>query len=135
MVAYGEALIDDPDRIGTTTALGLDETLFVKLGPFRAKQWCTSIVDVAAGRLLDIVPGRSAAEPCRWLAERGDDWCAQIRWATLDMSGPYRATFDTMLPDAVQIADPFHLIKVRHEAPCIRRRVRDPPLRAVAAVR
>jgi len=24
---------------------------------------------------------------------------------------------------------------VRHEAPCVRRRVRDPPLRAVAAVR
>ena len=31
--------------------------------------------------------------------------------------------------------DPFHLVKVRHEAPCIRRRVRDPPLWAVAAVR
>jgi transposase len=126
VVAYGEALIDDPDRIGTTTALGLDETLFVKLGPFRTKQWCTSIVDVAAGRLLDIVPGRSAAEPCRWLAERGDEWCAQIRWATLDMSGPYRATFDTMLPDAVQIADPFHLIKLaNNKLDEVRRRVQN----------
>jgi len=29
----------------------------------------------------------------------------------------------------------FHDLRVRHEAPCIRVRVRDPPLRAVAAVR
>ena len=72
----------------------------------------TSIVDVEAGRLLDVVPGRSATEPCRWLAERGDAWLANIRWATLDLSGPYRSVFDTMLPDATQIADPFHLIKL-----------------------
>lgn len=36
----------------------------------------------------------------------------EIRYATLDMSGPWRLTFDTMIPDAVQAADPFHLIKL-----------------------
>ena len=125
VIAYGEALIDDDaERIGTTDALGLDETLFVKLGKFRTKQWCTSIVDVAAGRLLDIIPGRNAAEPCRWLAERGDEWCSRIRWATLDMSGPYKSTFDTMVPDAVQIVDPFHLVKLANaRLDDVRRRV------------
>lgn len=58
MVAYGTALVDDdPDRIGTVSALGLDETLFVRRGPWRRQLWCTSIVDVRAGRLLDIVRG------------------------------------------------------------------------------
>ncbi len=130
VIAYGQALIDDdPDRIGITEALGLDETLFVKLGRFRAKQWCTSIVDVAAGRLLDVVPGRSAAEPCRWLAERGPTWCERIRWATLDMSGPYRATFDTMLPNATQIADPFHVVKLANsKLDEVRRRVQNETL-------
>ena len=124
VIAYGEALVDDNDRIATTEALGLDETLFVKTGPFRTKHWCTSIVDVAAGRLLDLVPGRNAAEPCRWLAERGDQWRARIGWATLDMSGPYRATFDTMLPDAIQIADPFHVVKLANSRlDDVRRRV------------
>ncbi|MGH9182181.1 MAG: ISL3 family transposase, partial [Acidimicrobiales bacterium] len=33
-------------------------------------------------------------------------------WATLDLSGPYRAVFDTMVPDATQVADPFHLVKL-----------------------
>ena len=98
--------------------------MFVKLGRFRTKQWCTSIVDVAAGRLLDIIPGRNAAEPCRWLAERGDEWCSRIRWATLDMSGPYKSTFDTMVPDAVQIVDPFHLVKLANaRLDDVRRRV------------
>jgi len=112
VVAYGTPLIEDPARIGEPIALGLDETLFVRVGKWRRQSWSTSIVDVEAGRLLDVVPGRSAAEPCRWLAERGDAWLANIRWATLDLSGPYRSVFDTMLPDATQIADPFHLIKL-----------------------
>ncbi len=30
----------------------------------------------------------------------------------MDLSGPYRATFDTMLPHAVQVADPFHVVKL-----------------------
>ncbi len=50
-------------------------------------------------------PWTSAAEPCRWLAARGD-WL-RIACATLDLSGPYQAVFDTVLPDATQIADPF----------------------------
>jgi transposase len=44
--------------------------------------------------------------------QRGVEWCEQIRWATLDLSGPYRKVFSTMLPDAIQIADPFHVVKL-----------------------
>ena len=32
-----------------------------------------------------------------------------------DMSGSYRSVFDTMLPDAVQVADPFHLVRLAGE--------------------
>ena len=88
VLAYGTALVEDPDRIGQPIALGLDETLFVKLGPWHRQQWSTSIVDVEAGRLLDVVPGRSGVEPCRWLEARGEEWLANIRWATLDLSAP-----------------------------------------------
>ena len=115
MIAYGEALVDDPDRIGAPTARGLDETLFVRVGLRRRQAWSTSIVDVRAGRLLDVVPGRSGVEPSRWLAARSDEWRANIVWATLDLSGPYRAVFDTMLPDATQVADPFHVVKLANQ--------------------
>ena len=112
VIAYGTVLVDDPDRIGQPTALGLDETLFFRQGPWKRQCWSTSIVDVATGRLLDVVAGRSAAEPCRWLAARGEAWLGHIAWGTLDLSGPYRSVFDTMLPEATQIADPFHLVKL-----------------------
>jgi len=58
------------------------------------------------------VPGRDAAGVCKWFAEQPADWIASICWATLDLSGPYRKVFDTILPDATQIADPFHVVKL-----------------------
>lgn len=112
VVDHGRALIDDPNRIRTTTAVGLDEVLFCRLGKFRHRLWSTQVVDVARGQLLDVVPGRDAASACAWFAERPVEWCDAIEWATLDLSGPYRAVFDTMLPHAVQIADPFHVVKL-----------------------
>jgi len=112
VIAYGQALVDDPARIGPVDALGLDETLFARLGRWRTQAWSTSIVDVRAGQLLDVVPGRSAAGACEWLAARDQAWLERIGWATLDLSGPWRLTFDTMLPDATQVADPFHLVKL-----------------------
>jgi hypothetical protein len=59
VIAYGTVLVDDPARIGETTALGLDETLFTDQGPWRLQRWSTSIVDVGAGRLIDVVSGRA----------------------------------------------------------------------------
>ncbi len=65
---FGEALIDDPNRIDTVTAVGLDETLFARLGPFKTRAWSTQIVDVRRGQLLDVVAGRDAAAVCAWFA-------------------------------------------------------------------
>lgn len=111
--AYGGALLDaDEHRIGAVEALGLDETLFHRQGPRRSKQWSTSIVDVGSATLLDVVQGRGAKDPAAWLASRTQEWLAAVRWATLDLSGPYRAVLDTMLPEATQVADPFHVVKL-----------------------
>jgi transposase len=131
VVAIGEQLIDHPDRIGNVTALGLDETLFARVGKFRTQLWSTQIVDVRRGQLLDVVPGRDSVEPCRWLAARDEAWLAAIEWATLDLSASYRTVFDTMLPDAVQVADPFHVMKLANTAldapaPCAERHPRPP---------
>ncbi|GAC1386994.1 MAG: ISL3 family transposase [Acidimicrobiales bacterium] len=112
VIAYGTPLVDDPDRLGSPVALGLDETLFCRVGPRHRQVWSTSVVDVGAGRLLDVVLGRNSAGPCAWLAARDEQWRANIAWATLDLSGPYRSVFDTMLPDATQVADPFHVVKL-----------------------
>jgi transposase len=114
IIAYGTALVDDdPDRFGEVDALGLDEVLMVRLGTFHRQEFSTQIVDVGRGQLLDVVPGRSSAGPMAWLAEQGKPWCDRVRFATLDLSGPYRRVFTLMLPDAIQVADPlFHLVKL-----------------------
>lgn len=38
-----------------------------------------------------------------------------MRYGVLDLSGPYRKTFDDTLPHAVQVADPFHLVRLANE--------------------
>ena len=116
VVLHGRPLIDDPARIGPVTALGLDETLFARDGRYRRQRWSTQIVDVRHGQLLDIVAGRDTVGACRWLAGRDGGWRAGIEWATLDLSNSYRAVFDTMLPDATQVADPFHVVRVAGQA-------------------
>jgi len=115
VIAYGTALVDDPDRFGTVEAIGLDEVLMVRIGPWLHQGFSTQIVDVGRGQLLDVVPGRSGAWPMAWLAERGKSWRDQVRFATLDLSGPYRRVFSLMTPKAVQVADPFHLVKLANE--------------------
>ena len=113
VMAYGQALLDaDVDRVGTVAALGVDEVLFARLGRWRTQAWSTSIVDVARGQLLDVIEGRSSAGLCDWLTEQDQEWRDAICWAVLDLSGPWRLAFDTMLPDAGQVADPFHLVKL-----------------------
>jgi len=94
----------------------LDETLYVREGEYRRQCWSTQIVDVGRGRLLDIVPGRDSVEPCAWFAARPEQWRHGITWATLDLSNSYKTVFDTMLPDATQVADPFHVVRLANQA-------------------
>lgn len=111
--AYGTPLIDDPGRIGDVTALGLDETLFVREGPWNQRSWVTSIVDVTRpAQLLDIVKDRTAKAPSDWLGARPQAWRDGIGWGVIDLSGPYRKTFGDSLPDATLVADPFHVVKL-----------------------
>jgi len=115
VLLYGEALIDLPGRFGEVSALGLDEVLFLREGTYRTQRYSTQIVDVNRGQLLDVVPGRKGAEPKAWLEAQGADWLAGIDYATLDLSGSYRAVFDAVLPNATQVADPFHVVKLANE--------------------
>jgi len=58
VVAYGEVLINDPDRFSDVEALGLDEVLHVRVGTYRTPTFSTQLVDVKCGQLLDVVEGR-----------------------------------------------------------------------------
>ena len=94
-------------------ALGLDEVLFVRVGPSTARSSRPPIADVERGQLLDVVPGRSGKGADRMARGKGlRPGARRSRWCTLDLSGPYRAVFDEDVPDATQVADPFHVMKL-----------------------
>ena len=88
----------------------------MRRGERHRKHWSRSIVDVRRGVLLDMIEGRDAAPSIRWLQQQPALWLEGVEWGTLDLSGPYRLVFDTMLAHAGQIADPFHLIRLTNQA-------------------
>ena len=102
--------------------------MFYRSGPFHTKNWCTSIVDVGAetAQLLDVVEGRDAKAASRWIEARPVEWRETIRYGALDLSGPYRRTFDDSLPHVAQVADPFHLVRLANDKlDKVRRRVQN----------
>ena len=127
---WGEALLEaDTSRVGTVEAVGVDETLFWRKGRWRTKQWCTSVVDVGGHQLIDIVGGRTAESAAAWFRAQPTEWCEAIRWAVLDMSGSYRKAYDRVLPHALQVADPFHVIRLANQRlDEVRRRVQNETL-------
>ena len=112
VLAYGTALIEHPERFGTVSALGLDETGFVRLAPYYRTSFITSIVDVGQGQLLDIVEGRGGQGSKEWLKNRDPASKAAVTHGTLDLSSAYKAVFTAELPDATLVADPFHVVKL-----------------------
>ena len=93
VTAYGTALLAaDADRIDGTTALGLDETLFVRRGPRHTKQWATSIVDVGgdgrAPKLIEVIEGRTAKTVSAWIDARPAALAGRHRVGHARLVGP-----------------------------------------------
>jgi hypothetical protein len=77
VIAYGTALVDDPNRFGTVEALGLDEVLFARIGEWHRQDFSTQIVDVGVGQLLWSPADRAWNPWCGWRNEesRGGSKC------------------------------------------------------------
>jgi transposase len=53
VVTYGEALLEaDRKRLNQTSAIGLDETSFVRLGPKKQTSYATTVADVANHQII-----------------------------------------------------------------------------------
>ena len=130
MRRWGTALLAaDRGRIDGVTALGLDEILMWRHGKYRRKRWGTTIVDARRGILLDIVAGRTANPAIKRLEASTPQWRRAVRWAVMDLSGPYRKAFDTALAHARQVADPFHVVRLANQmVDEVRRRVQNDTL-------
>ncbi len=66
-------------------------------------------------KLIDIVPDRTANSAEAWFRSQPTAFHYGIRWAVLDMSGPYRTAYDRVLPNALQVADTFHVVRLANQ--------------------
>ncbi len=105
------------------SVLGIDETRRGKPiwaqdpagGRWRIEhdRWHTGIVDAAGtGGLLAHIDGRTAASVAEWLTAQPDSWREAITHVTIDLSASYAKAVTDALPNAVLVADRFHLVQL-----------------------
>jgi transposase len=122
---YGEALLAaDRKRMNKTSAIGLDETSFVKLSTRVTTDYATTVADVEHHQIIEILPTRKYTDVAGWIDKQPRAWKERIRYGALDMSATYAAVYSVMLPKAHQVVDPFHVISLANRAlDAVRRRV------------
>jgi transposase len=126
VIIYGEALLAaDRKRLNRTTAIGLDETSFVKLGSKVHTDYATTVADVENHQIIEILPTRKYTDVAGWIDKQPKPWKERIRFGALDMSATY-AVYSVMLPTAAQVVDPFHVISLANRSlDAVRRRVQN----------
>ena len=125
VTTYGRALlVADRRRLNQTTAIGLDETSFVKLDKRNHRDYATTVCDVENHQIIDILPSRNFIDVAGFLDKQSTAWKDRIRFGALDMSTTYAAVYSVMLPKASQVVDSFHLIQLANRSlDSVRRRV------------
>ena len=127
VTTYGKALLEaDRKRMNKTSAIGLDETKFVKLSPHSHADYATTVVDVEHHQIIDVLPSRTYVEVAAWLDKQPQAWKERIDFGALDMSDTYAAVYSVVLPRAHQVVDPFHAVSLANRClDAVRRRVQN----------
>lgn len=105
-----------PDRLAGVKMIGIDEH---RWAPRRAGAdgFVTVIIDLTPvhdrsgpARLLDMVAGRSAAALATWLAAQPKEFRDQVEVVAMDGFAGYKTAAAGVVPDAVTVMDPFHVV-------------------------
>lgn len=138
-VAYwAQPLIEDPERAAAPSGLGVDETKFLAAGPGRATVWAAPVCDLDRNTVIEVVEtthdpaeagSRGAPEIGAWLDSQPAAWREQVKVTVTDLHAPFRNALAARLPNAVAVADPFHVVGVANRAlDRVRRRVQNATL-------
>jgi transposase len=105
-----------PDRLAGVKVIGVDEHRWAprRIGP---AGFVTLIIDLTPthdqtgpARLLDMVEGRSATALACWLAAQPADFAAGVQVVAMDGFAGYKTAAAEVIPDAVTVMDPFHVV-------------------------
>jgi transposase len=109
---WGQALVDDPARVGTTRAVGVDETKFLAAKRKEPTRWVSTICDVSRRMVVDVIEGRQGPELDVWLADQPKAWREGVEVTVTDLHEPFRKALAARLPNATAVADAFHVVGV-----------------------
>lgn len=124
VAAVGQPMVDDPARLADVAALGIDETSWLKANRYHHTLYVSGLVDTASGRLLDVVPDRTAAALTRWLSRRDRRWLARVGVVTCDPHRGFANAVGVHLGHATLVVDHFHAAMLANRAiDDVRRRV------------
>lgn len=116
VIEHGTPRVDDPDRLGAPSALGLDETSFLCAGPRHPRVMITGFVDLDRHLLLDVAEGRSGQVVRDWLDQRQRAWLERLTVAVVDPFRGYATAIADRLPHATIVVDHFHAIRLGNAA-------------------
>ncbi|MET3932814.1 hypothetical protein ABIE00_000860 [Arthrobacter sp. OAP107] len=114
-------LIEDPAWFNGVAVIGVDEHVWRHTR--RGDRYVTVIIDLTPVRdrtrpvrLLDMVESRSKQVLKAWLAERPKTWRDGIEVVAMDGFTRFKTAAAEELPDAVEVMDPFHVVRLAGDA-------------------
>jgi transposase len=126
---HGRPRVDHLSRLRMPAAIGVDETSFLAANAAHPTLLVTGFVDLDRHRLIDVVPGRSAAAVSDWLGSKPEPWLAGIATAVIDPYAGYARGLAEGLPAARLVVDHFHAVRLGNQAlDEVRRRVQQSTL-------
>jgi transposase len=129
VIEHGTPLVDDPDRVGAVTQLGVDETSFLAANRSHHTIYATGLVDLGAKIVIDMVEGNRATDLRRWTSGADPKWIKAITVVATDLAESFRAGLSPELDHATRVADPFHVVRVANRClDKVRRRVQNETL-------
>jgi transposase len=107
----------DTGRLDGVRVIGVDEHRWSHVRRSGQDGYVTVIVDLTPvldgtgrARLLDLVPGRSAAALKTWLAGQSPAFRDRIEVVAMDGFGGYKTAATELVPEATPVMDPFHVV-------------------------
>ncbi len=126
---HGTALVEDPDRVGPVTNLGVDETSYLKATATHPTVYATGLVDLDRPMIIDMVEGNGAVDLRRWCESQSRWWLAGVTTVATDLAESYRSGLNPHLAHARRVADPFHVTRAANRCvDAVRRRVQNETL-------
>ena len=92
--------LDIPEKTMTSGIIGVDDWAFKK-----GNAYGTIIVDLKNNEVIDLLPDRSPDTLIKWLQSH-----PEVQIVSRDRYGPYASAIKQGAPQAVQVADRFHLL-------------------------